>query len=360
MKLGTIYIYDYFTIVISGALNSRFKTFNVEGVPTGAMYKFLNILLKDYEHMDKKKDAIVAVTEGRNSIRKAKFPDYKSNRKNNRNELNSELIQTQDKLIREMLEKLGVNLISIEGLEGDDIVYNIAKQYPDSRLVIRTVDSDLFSVTRMHSNSQVYDVNGKGLQCSSIPTGKETNQNLQDKMAIAVIDGDTADCIKPIKFDSIADKRVLYKLLVENTIPIYTENISYEWLVENRMPEKYRDALYKNIFLAQPKYIDEPIEIIPTTINNENLFKVLSLYRMKSYCKKYFKKEPDSYTYENTNKLLAIKEEIPELVLNYYISIKSYETYETQKSNGTVNKNSNLIRESKNELIWKDTISEGV
>ena len=95
---------------------------NSEGLHTGAVYGFLNILFKVLGE-EKPEYLAVAFDRSEPTFRHAKYPEYKGTRKPMPQELKKQI-----PLLKEMLEKMGIATVSLAGFEADDILGTLAKK----------------------------------------------------------------------------------------------------------------------------------------------------------------------------------------------------------------------------------------
>ena len=95
---------------------------NSEGKHTGAVYLFLNILLRTIEE-EKPQYLTVAFDLKAPTFRHKMFEAYKGTRKPMPEEL-----REQVPLIKEMLTAMGVNVVTKEGYEADDILGTLARK----------------------------------------------------------------------------------------------------------------------------------------------------------------------------------------------------------------------------------------
>ena len=95
---------------------------NSEGLHTGAVYGFLNILFKVLGE-EKPEYLAVAFDRSEPTFRHAKYPEYKGTRKPMPQELKEQI-----PLLKEMLEKMGIATVSLAGFEADDILGTLAKK----------------------------------------------------------------------------------------------------------------------------------------------------------------------------------------------------------------------------------------
>ena len=106
------------------------------GVPTNAVYGFLNILLKLME--DEKPDGIVAAFDVKaKTFRHTMYQEYKAQRKAMAPELSSQI-----PIAKQLLDALGIMRIECPGFEGDDIIGSLTRKFPDMEHVIVTGDRD--------------------------------------------------------------------------------------------------------------------------------------------------------------------------------------------------------------------------
>lgn len=115
---------------------------NSEGLHTGAVYGFLNILFKVLGE-EKPEYLAVAFDRSEPTFRHAKYPEYKGTRKPMPQELKKQI-----PLLKEMLEKMGIATVSLAGFEADDILGTLAKKGEEKGLdvIILSGDRDLLQL----------------------------------------------------------------------------------------------------------------------------------------------------------------------------------------------------------------------
>ncbi|MEG0695066.1 MAG: DNA polymerase I [Erysipelotrichaceae bacterium] len=177
------------------------------GIPTNAITGFANMLQKAFELIQPDK-VFVAWDSGKPTFRHIEYPAYKGTRK----ELDQDLI-VQFAIVREYLDAYGIFRYECEGIEADDIIGTMAKNYPDYQINILSSDKDLLQLIDPTTN--VYLMK-KGI--SEIDIVDEAS--LKETMGITphqIIElkglmGDTADNIPGVK--GVGEKTAL-KLLAE-------------------------------------------------------------------------------------------------------------------------------------------------
>lgn len=127
-----------------------------DGVPTNAVFGYLNMLIKlikDYNpsHM------IAAFDVKAPTFRKDMYDDYKAQRKPMPEELAAQL-----PIARELVRKMGVELIECPGFEADDVIGTLAKKCPYNTLIV-TGDRDSLQLvsdttTVLYSKQGITDV----------------------------------------------------------------------------------------------------------------------------------------------------------------------------------------------------------
>lgn len=118
---------------------------NSEQKPSGAIFGFVNILIKVI--LEEKPDKIfVAFDHARKTFRNKIFADYKGTRK----ETPPELIE-QFPQIKKLLNLMKIQVVEKEGLEADDIIGTIAKNISGKKIIL-SGDRDLLQLIDKDTN----------------------------------------------------------------------------------------------------------------------------------------------------------------------------------------------------------------
>ena len=119
---------------------------NKEGIPTNGIYGFLNILFKEIE-LEETEYVAVAFDVPKPTFRHKLFPEYKGTRKGMPEEL-----KEQVPLLQELLRKMHMPLLMMEGFEADDILGTVAKQMQaeGKEVVVVSGDRDLLQLSDEH------------------------------------------------------------------------------------------------------------------------------------------------------------------------------------------------------------------
>lgn len=136
-----------------------------EGIPTGAVYGFMNMYNKAMD-LIKPDYVLVAFDRGGPTLRKKEYNEYKANR----NKTPDELL-TQFGMVRDLLDSYGVKHIDSQDYEADDIIGTISKLSNEKNIesFMLTGDRDYFQLVdekskvlftkKGISNLEVYDIN---------------------------------------------------------------------------------------------------------------------------------------------------------------------------------------------------------
>lgn len=107
-----------------------------EGLHTGAVYGFLNILFRVLEE-EKPEYLAVAFDRSEPTFRHQKYPEYKGTRKPMPEELKEQL-----PLLQEMLAAMGITTISLAGYEADDLLGTLAKRSEEKGMDVTVLSGD--------------------------------------------------------------------------------------------------------------------------------------------------------------------------------------------------------------------------
>ena len=115
---------------------------NSKGVPTNAIYGFVNVLVK-IQNEYKPDYLAVAFDLSAPTFRHKEYEDYKGGR-----DKMPEDLQVQMDLLKELLGKMGIPMITKEGYEADDIIGTLSKQGEarETKTQIITGDKDSFQL----------------------------------------------------------------------------------------------------------------------------------------------------------------------------------------------------------------------
>ena len=115
---------------------------NSKGEYTNALHGFFNILFSTIEQ-EKPTRLAVAFDLPAPTFRHKMFPEYKGTRSQMPEELRSQI-----PVLKEMLEKAGVSLLTKEGFEADDLLGTIAKREGEggTEVTILSGDRDLLQL----------------------------------------------------------------------------------------------------------------------------------------------------------------------------------------------------------------------
>ena len=119
---------------------------NKEGVPTGAVYGVVRMLRKLIEEEGPKRVAVIFDAKGK-TFRHNIYKDYKANRPPMPDDL-----RVQIEPLHQLIEALGIPLLSVPEVEADDVIGTLANSAVDEnyRVLISTGDKDMAQLVNQH------------------------------------------------------------------------------------------------------------------------------------------------------------------------------------------------------------------
>lgn len=336
-------IYDMSAIINAGTKASHSKMYNINGIPTGGLYKLFFYLIQDMldSKKEKEKDGqetkIIACfdTTLANNIRKEVLPVYKSNRGlgslNNCTSLEEyEKLSSSDrekialarnvfiqtKFCEDCLGKLGVLTVKADGYEADDLIYSsvISTMNEQPKVVIRADDEDLYDCLAYNPKVEFFSVAGRGKL--SAHTGVIFNK---------ILHGCTSDKIPSTKRLYPRESLLLERALLDGVInPFNIHNadgsLNKNLLDELNLPDVAKKGILENMYCVVPFIADlsKFIEEHNTAIDEDYLYLILSSFRMKTLARKIGKTLPDKFSDESKKMLNEIQKLVPPYVLKYF------------------------------------------
>ncbi len=108
-----------------------------DGTPTGAVYGFVNMILPVLAAATPNDSFVCVFDASRISFRQSIYPEYKANR----DETPADLI-TQSFMVRECMSAIGMPVLCIPGVEADDVIATLSRQFCDMHDKTRIITSD--------------------------------------------------------------------------------------------------------------------------------------------------------------------------------------------------------------------------
>jgi|UniRef100_A0A7C5PAC1 DNA polymerase-1 len=224
------------------------------GVPTNALYGFINILLKLIKEEDPY-SIFVAFDSPEKTFRHESFKEYKASRPKMPESLVSQIF-----LIKNFLKLMNIQFYEIPGYESDDIVASMMKQIlkKDFDILILTGDFDLLQLVSERvkvlimkkgiSDVEKYDLN-KFIEKFEIKP-----YQIADMKALS---GDSSDEIPGVK--GIGKKTAIEILKQFDTVETLLQNI------DRLKNKKYKELIYENkdkiLFYKSITLLDTDISI---------------------------------------------------------------------------------------------------
>lgn len=253
---------------------------NSKGVPTNAIYGFLNIMFKILEE-EKPEYLTVAFDVHAPTFRHKMYAEYKGTRKPMPEEL-----RTQVPLMKEMLQAMGVRVIEQAGYEADDILGTIAKKAECQGIstVIVSGDRDLLQLASKEIKIRIPKTKKTGTEIEDY-TEEEVKETYgvtpAEFIDVKALMGDTSDNVPGVP--GIGEKTA--SAIIANFGSI--EN-AYEH-VEEIKPNRARENLKE--FYEQAKFSKELVTICTEADISYDIqsAELSDLYTEQAYvlCKEY-------------------------------------------------------------------------
>ncbi len=223
---------------------------NLQNVPVGAVYGFVNMLIKLLSALEVSHVAVVFDAGGKN-FRHQLFEQYKANRP----PCPADLIP-QFPLIRQAVEALSLVSIEKKGYEADDIIATLSKQASQEDFEVLIVSSDKDLMQLVSEKVKMYDaMKNKLIGIAEV----EEKFGLKPEMVLDIlaITGDTADNIPGIK--GIGPKTAIELLTQFGSLQNMLENICQ--ISSDRKQKLVQEGKEKALLSRQLASLDSQVEL---------------------------------------------------------------------------------------------------
>lgn len=215
---------------------------NSEGLHTNAVYGFLNIMFKILEE-EQADHLAVAFDLKEPTFRHKMFAEYKGTRKPMPEEL-----REQVPLMKEVLQSMGIPILTLAGFEADDILGTVAKRLAGETVEVSVVsgDRDLLQLSDTHIKIRIPKTSRGGTEIKDYypeDVKREYGVTPLEFIDVKALMGDASDNIPGVP--SIGEKTATAIISTYGSI----EN-AYEHLEEVR-PPRAKKALEEHYDMAQ-------------------------------------------------------------------------------------------------------------
>lgn len=260
---------------------------NKDGVPTNAVYGFLNMLFRIMD--DYKPDWLsVAFDMKGPTFRHTAYADYKGTRKGMPDEL-----AVQMPILKEILDAMGVHRTELQGFEADDLIGTIAKRFGANGHEVLVVTGDKDALQLVDEQITVL-ITRQGISQLDVMTPAKVFEDFELSPAQIIdykgLSGDTSDNIPGIP--SIGPKTAIKLLKTFETVEGLIEradeidNKRIRELVKEYAHQAMMSKRLATIEIGVPLEFDES-DFLVTPPDIENLKQLLSLYELKSFIPKF-------------------------------------------------------------------------
>lgn len=241
------------------------------GIPVGAVYGFLNMVLKYISHSDY---LTIALDSGKKNFRHDLYPEYKANRVTPPEDL-----IPQFAILREAVEAFDLSYEEVKGYEADDIIATLAAKYADHqdfKVVVVSSDKDLFQL--LNYNILIFDPI-KNIYIDEKQVIEKFGVNSNRLLDLFSLTGDASDNIPGVP--GIGPKTAA-KLLDEfDSLNNIIENINKieQTRVRNILTEHKEKALISRELLSLYEKVDLQHDVAKYKVHLPNMEKLLSFLK---------------------------------------------------------------------------------
>ena len=217
------------------------------GDHVGGVYHFINILRKFLEEHNHDKVVVFWDGESNSSMRKAIYPQYKANRRQDMNEYKYESYLQQKERVKQYLEEIFVRQIEMANNEADDLIAHYCKISIEEDIIIFSNDKDLTQL--ISENVTIYSpIHKKYYKDGDMITINKVEIPHYNVLLCKIFTGDKSDNIDGI--EGLGEK-TLVKLFPEMLVKSCTTN---ELLDNARIiQQKKKSKVLDNILTGRTK-----------------------------------------------------------------------------------------------------------
>lgn len=251
---------------------------NSEGLHTNAVYGFLNIMFKFLEEENPTNIAI-AFDRKEPTFRHKMFKEYKGTRKKMPDELTMQV-----PVIKELLQKMGIQTVELPGYEADDILGTLAKKAENEGYEVRIItgDRDLLQLATEHIMIRIPKTKKGGTEVENYLANDvllKYQVTPDEFIDVKALMGDTADNIPGVP--SVGEKTATSLIKEYGSVEKIYENLDkitkkklHESLTENK------DLAFLSKDLARIN-INSPVELDFSNTLIEDMYTTEALEMVK-------------------------------------------------------------------------------
>jgi len=166
-------------------------------------FTFFNRIIREYNN-------VIGCWEGEGSLdwRRSVFPDYKRNRDVKKSEDDYKILMGLIPELRECLNSYPMKQLSVQGAEGDDLMFTLAMHYDGDHTLI-TTDKDLSQILKYKPNVSIYNPIKK--------TYAKLNENIIVEKAIVGDKGDNIGGLYRVgikTFEKMMEDKILFNSIM--------------------------------------------------------------------------------------------------------------------------------------------------
>ena len=256
---------------------------NFEGVVSNGVFGFCNVLVKVIKEVNPKYIA-VCFDSAKKNFRHDLFKDYKGKRRPTPDELIN-----QFPIMKEVLKAMGIQIVEQVGLEADDLIGCLTRQFEDTERIVITADKDCLQLIREGVSIMQPQ---KGIT-ESLIINEEKMKEVYGLNPIQIIDykalaGDTSDNIPGVM--GIGDKTAVNLLQEYGTLDGVYDNLDKIRTSTRSKLEENKDDAYMSYQLATivtNKHLDYQVSDFEYNFPfNAEVLELFKRYQFNSLLKK--------------------------------------------------------------------------
>ncbi len=293
---------------------------NSKGIFTNAIYGFLNIFFK-YKELENPDYIIVSFDMRAKTFRHKMYDGYKAQRKGMPDELAQQM-----PYLKEILNKMNVKILELEGYEADDIIGTVSRICDEENVLCSIVTGDKDDLQLASKNTLIKLVVTK---MGNTETTDYDYDKVIEKIGVTptqfidvkALMGDTSDNIPGVK--GIGEKSAFSLIQEFGSLDGVYQNTDKLKGSQREKIEQGKDMAYLSYDLAKiDRFVPIDFNFNDALIkepDSEALVNILNELELKSIIAKLDLKEPETKTVEFKKQNLASAKDLPKADVLYYL-----------------------------------------
>jgi len=260
------------------------------GEPTGTLHGMTSFMVNLIQ--EREPDYIAVAMESDMSLRKQMFADYKKNREGKPSDFEDQLGS-----VKEMFSLLGIPMLRIEGLEADDVIGCLVKQFSeDKKSFIVSGDKDFMQLVSDNVKLYMPKTGGQHIIASYDDVENKFGCTPEQVVDVLAIMGDKVDCIPGV--NGIGEKGAAKLIKSFGSLENIYKNIDSDQISKahrlkliNHSDDAFMSQRLARIVTNIPLPVsDNDLSFDPRRLKDQEFLDFLDRYELKSIKNKIFVK----------------------------------------------------------------------